>query len=187
MFSEVQRIPSHRLLLLVSITFILAPHVQRIPFWLTIFCFLLILWRGLFELGRAPDIPRWLKIVLTVVGTIAVSVSFHTLMGREAGSSLLLMMLCLKLAEMKSQRDVFQCMFLGYFIVVVGFLFSQSIWMGIYMALVIVLITACLIAYTHHAARGPSLAISNYLTLSGKLLMQALPLIFSHSPGPMRA
>ena len=191
MWGMLLNIPAHRRLLLATIIFILFPHIDRIPVWLTVFCVALIFWRMLFEIGRVPDIPRFLKLVMTVVGTVAISVSFHTLVGREAGSALLLLMLCLKLAELHAARDIFQCMFLGYFIVVVGFLFSQSIWMGTYMVLVILLITASLIAYAHGGKRVVSLPLTHYLKVSGKLLVQALPvavllfLLFPRLPGPL--
>jgi len=191
MWQSIKNIPVHRQLLLLAITFILLPHIDRIPIWMTVFCGLLIVWRILFEMGRIPNIPRLFKLFLTIAGTLGVSMSFHTLAGREAGSALLLLMLCLKLAELHAARDIYQCMFLGYFVVVVGFLFSQSIWMGGYMAVVILLITASLIAYSHGGKSTLSLSLSHYLKISAKLILQALPvallifLLFPRLPGPL--
>jgi len=187
----ISALPTHRLLLLLSIVFILLPHIARIPAWISVFCFALVLWRTLFELGDAPDIPRILKIILTISGTIGIFVSFHALVGREAGSALLLLMMCLKLTEMRGERDIFQCLFLGYFVVVVGFLFSQSIWMGLYMLVVIVNITASLIAYAHGGKMKVNLSPFHYLKIASNIILQAFPvaillfLLFPRLPGPL--
>jgi len=191
MWDKLINIPTHRRLLLLSIAFILIPHMGRIPIWLSVFCLCLVTWRALFEIGDLPNIPRWLKLILTVVGTIAISMNYHALVGREAGSALLLLMLCLKLAELHAARDIFQTMFLGYFVVVVGFLFSQSIWMGIYMLVVILLITASLVAFTHAGNSKSHYTLGHYLKISGKMIAQALPvavilfLLFPRLPGPL--
>jgi len=188
---EIMSVPTHRRLLLLSIAFILLPHVSRIPLWLSVFCSLLIIWRLFFEMGRLPDVSRLLKVLLTIIGTLGVAASFHTIMGREAGSALLLLMLCLKLAELRAERDIFQCVFLSYFVVVVAFLFSQSIWMGVYMVVVILLITASLIAFSHGGRSNRCLSSSHYLKVSGKILLQAAPvaiflfILFPRLPGPL--
>lgn len=191
MMHWIEKIAVHRRLLLLSVLCVLLPHILRIPFWLTLFCLMLLAWRVLFELKLVPGFSRWPRFIFTVAGTLSVAYSFHTIVGREAGSALLLLMLCLKLTELRSQRDIVQCMLLGYFVVVVSFLFSQSIWMGAYLVVVIVLITASLNAFAHSADSDKGLPFTRYLQLSGKLLLQALPLaallfvLFPRLPGPL--
>lgn len=183
--------PGYRGFLLLSILCVLLPHITRLPIWLDILCIGVILWRMLFDVGKLPSLPSWLRLCLTIGGSVGVWLSYATLMGREPGSALLLMMLCLKLTELRSERDVFQCVFLSYFVVVIGFLFSQSIWMGLYMFLVVWLITTSLVAYAHVSGRLSQQHFKLHLAYAGKLILQALPLglllfvLFPRLPGPL--
>ncbi|MCW9089583.1 MAG: DUF3488 and transglutaminase-like domain-containing protein [Gammaproteobacteria bacterium] len=168
--------PGHgRLWLLGALFLVTLPHLLRMPAWLSVSCLLVFGWRLLHEL-RGYDLPgRWLRYLIVIIGIAAVGGAYRTLLGPDAGVALLTVMLCLKLLELRTLRDAMIALFIGYFMVVGGFLFSQSIAMGGYLFLVVLALTATLIALNHPAGRLADYRL--YLSTGGKLLLQSLPLM----------
>lgn len=178
-----------RLWLLGALSVVLLPHLLRLAPWLIPFCLALLGWRLGMDL-RGWSLPgRWLRLVLTLFGIAIVLATYRTLLGRDAGLALLSVMLCLKLLETRSLRDAMLIVFLGYFLIAGGFLFSQSLLMGGYLLVVVLILTAALIALNHPAATPQLTRL--YLHRAGALLLQALPialvlfLLFPRLPGPL--
>ena len=82
-----------------------APHALALPLWLTAFAVVLFAWAGWlwWEDRRLPG--RWVLLVLTVAGNLAILAEYRTLFGREPGVALLVMFMALKLLEMRHRRD----------------------------------------------------------------------------------
>jgi hypothetical protein len=102
-------------LLLVLLAVVFAPHVVRVPVWISLFC--VLSWEGAFTIrrrGRGP-LPRVVVIVLALVCTVGAAFSFAGSLGREAGVGLLSLMLALKPLETRSDRDRMVIIFLAYF------------------------------------------------------------------------
>ena len=180
---------SGRLWLLGALAVVLAPHLLRLPLWLSPLCVLLLIWRGAVELRGWPLPGRWWRLLLTLLGIAAIIVHYRTLLGRDAGLALLTVMLCLKLLELRTRRDAMVVTFLGYFLVAGGFLYSQALPVGGYLFTVVLILTAALIALNHP---GGDLGQSRYyLRLGTGLLLQALPImlllfvLFPRIPGPL--
>ena len=70
--------------------------------------------------------------------------------------ALLILMVALKLLEMKSQRDVILCIYLGFFLVWTNFLFSQTIPMGAYMLACVWLFVGTLVGFHRGVGRTPT-------------------------------
>jgi len=181
-------IPLHgRLWLLGALTAVLLPQLLRLPLWFSPYCVALLGWRLAIDLRGWSLPPRWLRLLLTVAGVGAVLIGYRTLFGPDAGLALLSVMLCLKLLELRTLRDAMLVVFLGWFLVAGGFLVDQSIFVGAYLLLTVLLLTAALIALNHPG--GP--AHRYYLRRAGMLLLQALPimvllfLLFPRLPGPL--
>ncbi len=180
-------------LLLLSVIAVLLPLIPYLPIWLMIFCTGLIAWRVLHDLGRVSLPGRAVRIVLLLLALTALFFSFYTLFGRTAGSALLALLLCMKLLEMHTQRDRMVLVFLACFMVVIGFLFSQSIFTGMYMLFETLLLTTTLISINHRPANylPRQFLYLTYLRLAGRLLVPALPLtlilfvLFPRVPGPL--
>lgn len=178
-----------RLWLLGALFLVTLPHLIRMPLWLSAACTGVFAWRLLHEL-RGHDLPgRALRFLLVFAGVAIVAISYRSLVGQEAGVALLTIMLCLKLLELHTMRDAMIALFIGYFMVIGGFLFSQSIFMGGYLFLVVLALTASLIALNHPA--GDQRFNRFYLGSGGKLLLQAIPLmvvmfiLFPRLSGPL--
>ena len=177
--------------LLAAMSFVMAPHVTRIPTWVAVFCTLVILWRGWIAWSALRFPPRWVILLLAIASTLATFITYGRLLGRDAGVTLLLVMAAMKLLEMRTQREVMLSIYLGFFLVVTNFLFSQSIPLGIYLLACVWIFVATLVSFHHRVGRAPSLR--ERLVPSGALLLQAIPLmlvffvLFPRVQGPLWA
>jgi len=145
------------------------------PAPLSLLALSIIVWRILQEL-RGWALPnRLLKVLATLMGFFLVFWSYQSVIGREPGVALLTVMLCLKLIEMRTLRDAMLIIFIGYFLVVSAFLFSQSILIGLYLVAVVVLLTTGLIVLNHPAANLRS--IKGHLKTATLMLAQGIPLM----------
>lgn len=160
--------------LLASLALAAAPHLERLPLWVGPLCLALGLWR-LAITRRNRELPKkWLLFLLAGAATAGVVSHYHTLFGRDAGVALLVAMIALKLMEMRTLRDTMVVIFLGYFLVITNFLYSQSIPTALYLLLVVLITTATMIAYSD---LNNGLATRPRLRLAGVLLLQAIPLM----------
>jgi transglutaminase-like putative cysteine protease len=181
------------LLILLSVIAVLLPLLPRLPLWLSVLCVCLIAWRLLHDLGRVPLPGRFLRLVLILFALAGLLFSYYTLFGRTAGSAFLVLLLCMKLLEMHTQRDRMVVIFLACFMVVIGFLFSQSIFTGVYMVFEAMLLTTALISINHRPSTyvAQQTVYKDYSRLAGILLLQATPLalalfvLFPRVPGPL--
>lgn len=160
--------------LLSAAIIVLLPHVLRFPLWLTAVLAALFGWYFLL-LRRAWSAPnRWLRLALTLLLAFLVLRQYGTLFGRDAGSALLAIMLALKFLELRRLRDYLLSVFLIYFLIVIGFLYSQALWLVLYLVGVFVVSTATLIRL---AVPGSDTGYT--LRLAGLLMLQALPLMLA--------
>ena len=164
-----------RLLLVISLLLALLPHLTRLPLWLAGGSLSVIVWRLLRDYREWPLPGMAIRLLLTLLGMGSVLLVFHTIIGREPGTALLSVMICLKLLELRTVRNAITVIFLGYFLVLADFLFDASIATGLYMFTVVLFLSATLIALNHPAAtlaRTP-----HYLKRASSLLIQAAPLM----------
>jgi transglutaminase-like putative cysteine protease len=115
------------LFLLGVIAWVLVPHLPHRPWWCTALAGLVLAWRAALALRAAPLPGR-----LPVVGVLGVSAALTwwsegTLLGREPGITLLVVLMALKTLELRARRDAMVALFLGFFLVLTQFLYSQSI------------------------------------------------------------
>ncbi len=160
--------------LLASLALAIAPHLAHLPVWVGPLCVGLGIWRVAVERGITPWPRKALVVALTLGCTAGILFEYRTLLGRDAGVTLLVTMIALKLMEMRTPRDTLVTVFLAYFLVSAGFLYSQSIPMALYLLGVVWLTTTTMIGY--HDPNG-GLAARLRLKLAGTLLLQAVPLM----------
>ena len=183
-----QQVARPQLWLLAGLTLALLPHVGRLPWLLVLPAGLLLVWRLGFELRLLPLPSRMMRGLLVLLALAATWLSYQTFIGRQAGVALLVIMLCLKLMEMREARDVSVVIALSYFVVITVFLFDQSMLMGVYMLLVVTLLTTALTAFSRASSRVSQRA---NLRVAVTLLAQAAPLalllflLFPRVPGPL--
>ena len=133
--------------LLASLALAIAPHLAHLPVWVGPLCVGLGIWRVAVERGITPWPHKALVVALTLGCTAGILFEYRTLLGRDAGVTLLVTMIALKLMEMRTPRDTLVTVFLAYFLVSAGFLYSQSIPMALYLLGVVWLTTTTMIGY----------------------------------------
>ncbi len=170
--------------LLAAMALAIAPHATRLPIWISLLC----LGIGAMRLIQVRLPARWLLILLAAATAVGIYASYRTLLGRDAGVALLVAMLTLKLLESRTLRDSMVAIFISYFLVITHFLYSQSIPTGLYLLLVVLVITTTLIGLNHP---GSQLEPRKQLRLTAVLICQAVPvmlvlfLFFPRVPGPL--
>lgn len=178
----------HVLWLLLSLGLVAAPHATRLPWWIVALVATLGAWRAYIGYARHGLPSRWLLLVVVIVATIGIYLNFRTIFGRDAGVALLVVMLGLKLLETRSLRDAMLLIFLGYFLVVTNFLYSQTILTGLYMLACVWTITATMMSL-HYGAEEPPFRVQ--MRGAGLLLVQSVPLmlvlflLFPRVSGPL--
>ena len=115
------------LFLLVVIGWVVMPQTPRLPWWCTALTAMILVWRGALALRGAP-LPHAGWTLALLGGTVlATWVSHRTLLGRDAGVTLIVVLLALKTLELRARRDAFVVFFLGFFTMLTNFFFSQSL------------------------------------------------------------
>ncbi len=172
--------------LLLSILMVIAPHADHLPPWVSALCAGLLLWRAWLTHTGKPLPKRWLLMLITVAGTAGIVLTFHTMFGREAGVTLLMMLATLKLMELRDARDAMVVIYLACFIIITNFFYSQSIPTALYL-----LATMMVIVTTWVHLQAQNIALKPRVRIAAVLLLQALPLtlilfiLFPRVQGPL--
>jgi hypothetical protein len=78
-------------------------------------------------LAGRPLPSRWWLLGLLVLTVGATLLTHKTLLGRDAGVTLIVVLLALKTLELRARRDAFVVFFLSFFTMLTNFFFSQSL------------------------------------------------------------
>lgn len=173
--------------LLGAVVFVAAPHAFNLDASVMAYFGLLAMWRfATLYFGVAPP-DKAVLFLLTLAGAAIVIFHYHRFWGQEAGSSLFIVGLGLKLLETKTQRDAYLVVFLAFFVAFTQYLFSQSIPMAGYTLIAVVLLVAALIGLNSNEA----FPVNARLTMAALMVAQALPvtlllfIFFPRIQGPL--
>lgn len=170
------------LFVLGIIAWTILPHLAHLPAWCALLAAAILLWRGRLAVRGAPLPPRW-NVALVLALAIALTLwSERTLLGREAGVTLLVVLMALKTLELRARRDALVVFFLGFFLVLTNFLYSQSLAVALSMLVSVWgLLTALVLA--HMPVGRPPLARAGALAARAALLgMPLMVLLFALFP-----
>lgn len=157
------------LFLLAVIGWVVLPHVSHLPLWCSLLTATILVWRGHLALGAKPLPNRWWMAGLIALALGATLYSHRTLLGRDAGVTLIVVLLALKTLELRARRDAFVVFFLGFFALLTNFFFSQSLLTAAAMLLALLgLLTALVNA--HMPAGRPRLLEASRIALRMALL-----------------
>ena len=163
-----------------------ASHTLWLPVWVSVAAVALLSWRAVIAVRGSSLPPRWLLVLLTLGTGAGVFLSYRTVMGRDPGVTLLVLLLFLKLLETRAPRDVFVVAFLVYFVALANFFYSQSIPIAALMLLTVMVATSALVGFS--APRRP---VTENLKTAGRMLAQAGPVtlllffLFPRVQGPL--
>jgi transglutaminase-like putative cysteine protease len=177
------------LFMLLVIGWTITPHVLRLSPWVGVLCAAVLFWRGRIALRQGPLPGRWWLVAVLLAAAALTFRTEHTLLGKDAGVTLLVVLMALKTLELRARRDALVVFFLGFFLVLTQFLYSQSFITAIAMGLSVWgWLTALTLA--HMPAGRPRLAeaagLAGRAALIGTPVMVALFLLFPRV-GPLWA
>jgi transglutaminase-like putative cysteine protease len=115
------------LFLLAVIAWVALMQVAHIPWWCSALTVGVLLWRGRLALRNQP-LPGWpWRLGLLLLTLAATAFTHQTLLGRDAGVTLVVVLLALKTLELRARRDAFVIFFLAFFTLLTHFFYSQSL------------------------------------------------------------
>ncbi|WP_284617435.1 transglutaminase family protein [Aquabacterium humicola] len=112
---------------LAVIAWTVLPHLSHLPWWCSALTAVVLIWRGHLALNNAPLPGRWPVIALLVIATLLTLWTERTLFGKDAGVTMLVVLMALKTLELRARRDALVVFFLGFFLVLTHCLYSQSL------------------------------------------------------------
>ncbi|MDB5745861.1 MAG: transglutaminase [Massilia sp.] len=176
------------LLLLASALLVLAPHTAHLPAWVSLLCALTLLWRAAITLqGKRMPSPM-LLLPLAAIAMAGVSYTYQTLLGRDAGVAMLVLLVAFKMLEMHARRDLFVVVFLCFFLVLTNFFYEQGIGTALLMALSVLALLTAQMSFQFSGAVPP---LRQRFLMSARLLGLAAPLalalffLFPRIEGPL--
>ncbi|MBB3223274.1 transglutaminase TgpA family protein [Pseudoduganella umbonata] len=176
------------LLLVAAALLVVAPHFAHLPPWIAGTVCVTLLWRVLLTLRGRRQPPAWLLLPIALIAMGGVFQSYGALLGRDPGVAMLALLFAFKLLEMHAKRDLYVVLFLGFFLMLTNFFYSQSMLTGLAMAATLVALLTVQVTFQYTGA-VPSLG--RRLRLAGKMFALAVPLaavlfvLFPRFEGPL--
>lgn len=176
------------LLLLLACFLVLAPHAVHLPLWVTGVGAILLFWRSwiTFRGNRLPS--RWLLLPLAALAMGGIYLNFRTLLGQDAGVAMLTLLLIFKLLEMHAKRDLFVVVFLGFFLILANFLYTQNIATALLMIVAVVTMLTAQLSFQYTGAVPPltrRLCSGAFIVVLAAPLTVVLFLLFPRIQGPL--
>jgi transglutaminase-like putative cysteine protease len=159
--------------ILTAAAIVVLPHALRQPVWLTLAFAGLLAWR--YAIGQRgwyrPGLVVRLALALLLAG--AVFRAYGTLLGRDAGTAMLIVLTGMKFVESRTLRDYMLTVFLLYLLIATDFLYSQSLIHGAYL---VVAGAACTLALAQLNRSRPRPWADDARLVLG-LVLKAMPLM----------
>ena len=108
------------------IAWTMAPHALHLAPWCVALASVILLVRMRLAISGAPLPSRWTLVAVLVLAIGLTLFSERTLLGKEAGVTMLVVLMALKTLELRARRDAMVVFLLGFFLVLTNFLYSQS-------------------------------------------------------------
>ncbi|MFT3856640.1 MAG: DUF3488 and transglutaminase-like domain-containing protein [Aquabacterium sp.] len=159
----------------------IAPHMGRLPLWCSIGTAAALVWRARVAWRDAALPPRWILVVCLGAGMALTLMTYKTLLGREAGVTLVTLLAGLKTLELRARRDAFVVTSLGFFLILTQFLYSQSVFMAALMLMALMgLLTSLVLAQRPTGRPGIAVALlaATRSVVMGIPMMLALFILF---------
>jgi transglutaminase-like putative cysteine protease len=150
---------------LFALAFSLAPHVQFLPWWITVAFFVCGAWRFIIEKRRRPIPSTWFRGFLALICFLGVLATYSTISGVGPGSALLAIMASLKVLETRKRRDQFVLLFISIFLVMSALLREQYMWSMPYLLIGVYLIMTAWLRISSAVGERPRRSFSTSLRL----------------------
>jgi transglutaminase-like putative cysteine protease len=176
------------MLLLGSAVLVLAPHTAHLPLWVSLLCAATLVWRAVVTL-RGKRMPSTLVLLPIAAGAMAgVQFSYQTLLGRDAGVAMLVLLVAFKMLEMHARRDLYVVIFLCFFLVLTNFFYAQGIGSALLMVAAVLALLTTQLSFQFTGKVPP---LRTRLAMGAKMLALAAPVavvlfvVFPRLGGPL--
>lgn len=180
---------SHKLWsLLAGIMLVTVPFFPQIPLLVTALSLIMALWVVAVILNKTRQPDKWQRAGLLLLAVLVMSISFGTLLGRDAGTGFLILLVFLKMFEINGKRDIYIIVYVEYFLIASNFFHTQSPWITLYVFATVIYLTSILILFSDKVS---TLNTRRRLTIAGRMILQATPfmlilfILFPRIPGPL--
>lgn len=173
------------LFLLAVIAWTVMPHASRLPAWCLAMTAAALIWRGLLAWREGPLPSRPFLVFVLLLACGLTWWSHRTLLGQEAGVTMVVALTALKTLELRARRDAFVVFFLGFFLILTQFLYSQSLLTAVAMLVAVWgLLTALVLANlpVGRPALAQAAAAAARIAALGTPIMIVLFLLFPRLP-----
>jgi transglutaminase-like putative cysteine protease len=179
--SRLPRDSRDTLFLLVVMAWVVLPQVDHLPLWCSLLAAAVLLWRAWLAVTARPLPSRWWLLALLIVTVAATWLTHKTLLGRDAGITLIVVLLALKTLELRARRDAFVVFFLSFFMMLTNFFFSQSLLTAAAMLVALLGLLTALVNAHMPVGKPPLLQAAktaSWMALLGAPIMVVLFLLF---------
>ena len=179
--SHLPRDARDTLFLLAVIAWVIMPQVSHLPWWCTALAAGVLVWRGKLAWDSAPLPSAWWRMGLLTITIAATLFTHKTLLGRDAGVTLTIILLSLKTLELRARRDAFVIFFLGFFAMLTNFFFSQSLLTAAAMMIALMGLLTALVNAHMQVGKPPLVAsakVAGRMVLLGAPIMAVLFMLF---------
>ncbi|HWJ96146.1 MAG TPA: DUF3488 and transglutaminase-like domain-containing protein [Telluria sp.] len=186
--STLPRDKADTLLLIASALLVLMPHAAHLPLWVTLMCFATLVWRATITLLGRRMPPAIVLLPLAAAAMAGVMRSYQTLLGRDAGVAMLVLLVAFKMLEMHARRDLYVVVFLCFFLALTNFFYSQSIGTAVLMVVSVLGLLTTQLSFQFGATVPP---LKARLLLGLRMLAWAVPIaaalffLFPRVQGPL--
>jgi transglutaminase-like putative cysteine protease len=176
------------LVLLLAVALVVVPHFDHLPWWATAVTLLLLVWRVGLTIAQRPLPGRIVMLPLLLAAAGAVYLQHRTLAGQDAGVTFLVLLMALKLLEMRARRDIFVVIFLAFFILLTQFLYGQELPVAVVTVAAVLALFFVLVSVNLDETDLPAwrkLRLVGMTMLKAAPLAAALFLLFPRLSGPL--
>jgi len=157
------------LFLLAVIAWTVAPHLAQLPRWCRVMTVALLVMRARLAVQGGSLPGRWWVTGLLFVAAALTWWAERTLLGKQAGLTLLVVLVALKTLELRARRDALVVFFLGFFLVLAQLLHAQTLLTALWLLVAVWgLLTA--LALSHMPVGRPPLARAAAVAAKAALL-----------------
>ncbi len=161
------------LFMLLMIGWVVGLQVPHLPWCCSALALGVLVWRG-WQVWHGHALPRWpWKVALTGAALLATWQTHGTVIGQEAGLTLIVVLLALKTLELRARRDAYVVFFIGFFTLLTQFFHSQSLLTALAILIGVLGLMTGLVNAHMPVGRPP---LTQAARQAGLLLLWSLPL-----------
>ena len=180
--------PATTLRLLAACGLVLIPHLEHLPLWASLAAVGFGIWRAIAAYRHWHMPARWARVLIMVLAMVGVYAQYGRLNGQHPGTTLLVLLLAVKLTELRTPRDHAVLALFGFVVLATQFLFSQELPQVLWLLGGSLMLILALLDLSR--PDGP-LPWKKSLRHSSALMAQSIPLmlllfvLFPRIPGPL--